>query len=168
MSLGPAMAAPPAREALRAALGAGLALCLCGSMLAWLAADTTPGGGSGLFLIAPLGATAFLLFAVPNSPLAQPWSAVVGNTVSGIVAVTVLLSGGSGAIAAGVAVAGAMVAMALLRAMHPPGGAVALATMLAGERLVGVVTRSDLLAVLAEHIARGGLGSTAGASGRDA
>jgi len=130
------MAAPPAAEALRAAVGAGLALFLCGSMLAWLAADGTPGSDGGLFLIAPLGASAFLLFALPNSPLAQPWSTVVGNTVSGVVAVTVLLLVGSGPVAAGVAVAGAMVTMSLLRAMHPPGGAIALATMLAGDQVV--------------------------------
>lgn len=99
-SLGPAMAAPPATEAVRAAIGAGLALFLCGSMLAWLAADGAPASSGGLVLIAPLGASAFLLFALPNSPLAQPWSAVVGNTVSGLVAVTVLLLGGSGPVAA--------------------------------------------------------------------
>ena len=29
----------------------------------------------------PLGATAVLVFAVPSSPLAQPWNCVVGNTV---------------------------------------------------------------------------------------
>ncbi|QIB66552.1 HPP family protein [Kineobactrum salinum] len=146
------MAAPPAAEALRAAVGAGLALFLCGSMLAWLAADGAPGSGGGLFLIAPLGATAFLLFALPNSPLAQPWSAVVGNTVSGIVAVTILLLGGSGPIAAGVAVAGAMVAMSLLRAMHPPGGAIALATMLAGDPVVELAYSFVLAPILLDTL----------------
>lgn len=34
----------------------------------------------GLYLIAPFGATSVLLFAVPNSPLAQPWAAIVGNS----------------------------------------------------------------------------------------
>ena len=31
------------------------------------------------FLLAPIGASAVLVFAVPASPLAQPWSVVGGN-----------------------------------------------------------------------------------------
>lgn len=78
-ALGPAMIGPNPAEALRAALGAGLALFLCGAIL--VALETWRGNASDFLLIAPLGATAFLVFAVPNSPLAQPWSAVLGNTV---------------------------------------------------------------------------------------
>jgi len=37
------------------------------------------------FLIAPIGASAVLLFVVPASPLAQPWSIVGGNTISSII-----------------------------------------------------------------------------------
>lgn len=122
------MAPPRAAEALRAAIGAGLALILCGLLL--IAAQDAVGTGGGYLLIAPLGATAFLLFAVPNSPLAQPWSAIIGNTVSAVVAVTVLKIGVPAVLAAGLAVGGAMAAMALLRALHPPGAAVALATIL--------------------------------------
>lgn len=64
------MSRPKWREALRAALGAGLALALCGIILVML--EAWRGMASGYLLIAPLGATAFLVFAVPNSPLAQP------------------------------------------------------------------------------------------------
>lgn len=122
------MSRPKWRESLRAALGAGLALALCGIILVML--DTWRGLTSGYLLIAPLGATAFLVFAVPNSPLAQPWSAVVGNTVSAIVAVAVTGLDLAPELGAGVAVCLAMGAMAALRAMHPPGAAVALATVL--------------------------------------
>lgn len=127
-ALGPAMSRPKLKETLRAAVGAGLALALCGSILvtvgAWVGA--TP----GLLLIAPLGATAFLVFAVPNSPLAQPWSALAGNGGSAFVAVSVLQLGLPTELAAGLSVCGAMSVMALLRAMHPPGAAVALAIVL--------------------------------------
>ncbi|WP_176559236.1 HPP family protein [Rubellimicrobium roseum] len=126
-SLGPAMPRPSGGEPFRAALGAGLALLACGALVSL---GGTGGAAAGLFLIAPLGATAFLLFAVPNSPLAQPWSAVVGNTVSAVVAVTVVLLGPPQPIAAGLAVFWAIAGMAAFRAMHPPGGAVALATVL--------------------------------------
>lgn len=33
-------------------------------------------------IVAPLGASAVLLFAVPTSPMAQPWEIVGGNTIS--------------------------------------------------------------------------------------
>jgi len=38
-------------------------------------------------LVAPMGASAVLLFAVPASPLAQPWSIIGGNLVSASVGV---------------------------------------------------------------------------------
>ena len=42
------------------------------------------------WLIAPFGASAVLVYAVPNSPLAQPWSVVMGNTLSALVALAVI------------------------------------------------------------------------------
>ncbi len=142
-ALGPAMARPAAGEMLRAALGAGLALAgsalLLDAVGGLVASSMRPG------LIAPLGASAFLLFAVPNSPLAQPWSALVGNGVSALVAVVVLLFGLETGFAAGLAVCGAMAAMAVLRAMHPPGAAVALATVLIAAD--GTPVGADFVAV---------------------
>ena len=38
--------------------------------------------GSSYMLIAPIGASAVLAFAVPSSPLAQPWSVLGGNCIS--------------------------------------------------------------------------------------
>ena len=124
---GPAMARPTLREAVRAGTGAGLALALSGLLLLGVHAQVADGSPHGLLLIAPLGASAFLLFAVPNSPLAQPWSAITGNTVSALIAITAVLSGLPQLAAIGLAIAGAILAMAMLRAMHPPGAAVALA-----------------------------------------
>lgn len=126
----PAMSRPTLHESLRAALGAGLALGTCGLVLALLAQETGA-GTTGLVLIAPLGATAFLLFAVPNSPLAQPWSAFVGNVTSALVALVVVRAGLPMPWSGAVAVFGAVLLMALLRAQHPPGAAVALSATLA-------------------------------------
>lgn len=124
---GPAMTPPKAGDALRAALGAGFGLLVC-DLLLWALA---PGAVFGhLFLVAPFGATAFLIFVVPNSPLAQPWSAIMGNTVSALAAVVVLSVTEQPVLAAPLAVALAVLFMALTRAFHPPGGAVALATVL--------------------------------------
>ena len=81
-------ALPPfhGREQLRAGLGALLGISLC----VFLVNLGSRMGVSSLYLIAPLGATAVLVFCVPNSPLAQPWSAVVGNVTAALVALIVV------------------------------------------------------------------------------
>ncbi len=81
-------------------------------------------------IVAPIGASAVLAFAVPASPLAQPWAIVSGNTVSALVGVAVFRLVPDGALAAGLAVGGAILAMSLLRCLHPPGGAAALTAII--------------------------------------
>lgn len=83
-------------------------------------------------LAAPMGASALLLFAIPSSPLAQPWSIIGGNTVSALIGLIVGRYIPEPAIAAGAAVALAIAAMSLLRCLHPPGGAAALTAALGG------------------------------------
>lgn len=127
-SLGP-VATVPLTESGRAALGA-----LLGIGIAALLATAATGG---LFLrhfvlMAPFGATATLIFAAPNSPLAQPWPVFVGTLVSALVAVAVSMAVPQTVVAAPLAVALAIFVMALCRATHPPGGAVALMVPLAG------------------------------------
>jgi CBS domain-containing membrane protein len=78
-------------------------------------------------VMGPLGATSVILFTLPHSPLAQPWS------VAGGLMVPALLGYGCGLLvpqpflAAAVALAVAIWAQAWLRCLHPPGGAMALA-----------------------------------------
>jgi CBS domain-containing membrane protein len=121
----PALPAFQRREQLRAGLGALIGISLCALVVRIDAVM----GGSTLFLVAPLGATAVLVFCVPNSPLAQPWSAIVGNVVAAVVAMlAIYLVPAPWTV--GVAVGGAITAMMLVRALHPPGGAVALLTAL--------------------------------------
>lgn len=127
-SLGP-VATVPLTESGRAALGAMLGISIA-ALLATAATD-------GLFLrhfvlMAPFGATATLIFAAPNSPLAQPWPVFVGTLVSALVAVAVSMAVPQTVVAAPLAVALAIFVMALCRATHPPGGAVALMVPLAG------------------------------------
>ena len=99
--------------------------------------------GMGLevhWLIAPMGASAVLLFAAPASPLAQPWSIVVGNGVSALMGVLSASLVADPALAAALAVMLAIAAMFLTRSLHPPGGAVALTAVIGGEgiRQLGV------------------------------
>ncbi|MEJ7927630.1 HPP family protein [Sphingobium sp. AN641] len=81
-------------------------------------------------IVAPIGASAVLVFAVPASPLAQPWSVVGGNIVSTLVGVTAARMIADPFLAGGVAVGGAILAMSLLRCLHPPGGAAALTAVI--------------------------------------
>lgn len=124
-ALGPAVPRPGAPETLKAAIGAGFGL-----ILADLALKLVQPGLPGLALIAPFGASAFLIYVVPSSPLAQPWSVVVGNTVSALAAMICLALPLPELVQAAGAVTLAVGLMALLRAQHPPGGAVALVTAL--------------------------------------
>nr|WP_245549206.1 HPP family protein [Noviherbaspirillum massiliense] len=86
-------------------------------------------------LIAPIGASAVLLFAVPTSPLAQPWSIIGGNMVSAAVGVTCASLIHDPSFAAAAAVACAIAAMFALRCLHPPGGAIALSAVLGGPAI---------------------------------
>jgi CBS domain-containing membrane protein len=86
-------------------------------------------------LVAPMGASAVLVFAVPASPLAQPWAVVGGNTVSALVGVAAARLATDPSLAAGLAVGGAILAMLLLRCLHPPGGAAALTAVIGGPAI---------------------------------
>lgn len=114
------------REAARSAAGLALGIGIAGLLMPPAAA----GGLAGMTLIAPFAATGVLLFALPNSPLAQPWSAIVGNTVSALVAVATLALVDDPLVRAALASGLSILAMHLCRALHPPGGAVALTAAL--------------------------------------
>ncbi len=79
-----------------------------------------------------MGASAVLLFAVPSSPLAQPWSIMGGNIISALIGVTCARHFADPILAASLAAALAVGAMFALRCLHPPGGAVALTAVLGG------------------------------------
>jgi len=86
-------------------------------------------------IVAPMGASAVLIFAVPASPLAQPWPVVGGNTISALVGIAVYRHVADPMIAAGLAVGLAILAMSLCRCLHPPGGAAALTAVIGGDSI---------------------------------
>jgi CBS domain-containing membrane protein len=88
------------------------------------------------FLIAPIGASAVLVFAVPTSPLAQPWPVFGGNVLSAAVGVTVAHIIPDPLLAVGLAVALAILAMSLLRCLHPPSGAVAVTAIIGSDAVI--------------------------------
>ena len=45
-------------------------------------------GGIDEWLMASLGASALLVFALPQSPMAQPWAVIAGNTLSTLIGIS--------------------------------------------------------------------------------
>ena len=90
-------------------------------------------GPSGAQLIvASMGASAVLLFAVPHGPLSQPWALFGGHLVSAVIGVTCARYIGNPLLAASIAVGLAVGAMYYLRCIHPPGGATAISAVIGG------------------------------------
>lgn len=114
-----------ARERARVVVGAFLGIALAGALGHWLGGDE-----ASIWLIAPMGASAVLVFGVPASPMAQPWSVVGGNAVSALMGWMCLLAIPDVHLAAACAVALAIAAMFFLGCLHPPGGASALLMVL--------------------------------------
>ena len=119
------------RERWRVALAAGVSLVLISlfwRLLAW----AMHWQGERLGLLAPLGASALLVFATPASPMAQPWPAVVGNTLSVAVGLMVVRLLPMPEVAIMVALPASIALMYATRSLHPPGVAMALLMVLLG------------------------------------
>lgn len=87
-------------------------------------------------IVASIGASTILLFAVPHGALSQPWPVLGGHFFSALIGVTCaqwfphhLF------ISAGLAIALATIAMYYFRCIHPPGGATALTAVMGGPTI---------------------------------
>ena len=89
-------------------------------------------------IVAPIGASAVLIFAVPASPLAQPWSIIGGNVISALVGITIARFVDHQVLAIGLSVGLAIAAMSFARCLHPPGGAAALTAVIGGPAVTGL------------------------------
>lgn len=90
---------------------------------------------SSLFIVVSIAASAVLVFSLPHSPVAQPWSIIGGYLVCSLSGVFAAQSGLTPLWAGGLAVALASLAMLSLRCLHPPGGAVALYAVAGGDQV---------------------------------
>ena len=129
--LAPLLAGATSRDRLFACFGALAGIALTGWLCAWLRASPS----QMPLIVAPMGASAVLVFAVPASPLAQPWPVFGGNVVSALVGVAAARLVPDPFLGAGLAVGGAILAMSLLRCLHPPGGAAALTAVIGGPAI---------------------------------
>ncbi len=106
---------------------------LAGILGVVLVSQTCLGFSGGAALVASMGASAVLLFAVPHGPLSQPWAVLGGHLISAVVGVACTRLGLDFIPTAALAVALAISAMYYLRCIHPPGGATALSAVAGGE-----------------------------------
>ena len=112
-----------------ACIGAVIGIAVTGLVARWILGSEI---AAPLLMVASMGASAVLIFAVPASPLAQPWPVLGGHVVSAIVGVTVAHLIDDPMLGGSVAVGAAIAMMSLFRCLHPPGGGTALIPALAG------------------------------------
>ncbi len=120
------------RELCLGALGVGLGLWLTEWLSRWTLGVEQP------WFVIPMGASAVLLFAVPASPLAQPWPVLGGNVLSALCGTACQLWLGPHSETIALAAAVAVALMFALRCIHPPGGAMALTAVLGGPAITSL------------------------------
>lgn len=119
----------PFKERLLCGVGALFGLALS-SLISWCVL-----GNFNAWYIAPMGASSVLLFAVPASPLAQPWNVIIGNTIAALIGVACYHIFPNLTIAFSVAVSLSIFLMMTTDSLHPPSGAVAITAVLGGTSI---------------------------------
>lgn len=89
-------------------------------------------GTGGTCVIASMGASAVLLFAVPHGQLSQPWPVIAGHGLSALVGVFCARHVPYPDLAAACAVGLSIGVMHQFKCIHPPGGATALTAVIGG------------------------------------
>jgi len=115
-----------------------LLACFCSIFFIALITQTLIGNSPSPMIVASMGASAVILFFIPNSPLAQPWPFIGGQLCSALVGMSCALNISETASASAVAVGGSILVMLMLRCLHPPGAATALAPVMAGHSITSL------------------------------
>ena len=100
-----------------------------------LISSSIVGMNSSGLIVASMGASAVLLFAVPHGPLSQPWPVAGGHLLSAIVGVSCYLIIPNLVLAASLSVGISIAVMYYFRCIHPPGGATALSAVVGGNQV---------------------------------
>ncbi len=111
------------RERVRVAMGAALGIAVTAVLSHWAGRALGP---AWPWLVAPMGASAVLVFGVSSSPMAQPWAVVASHTSAALVGVACAHTRAPPEVAGMVAVGVSIGVMFALRCMHPPAGGTAL------------------------------------------
>lgn len=108
------------------------ALPALGSLVALSALSALGSLGDLSLLMAPFGASCVILFALPDSPLAQARNVIGGHVVSTLTGLIMLHVFGNHAWTLAVAAALSVCFMQLTRTLHPPAGADPIVVLLSG------------------------------------
>lgn len=131
--LRPSPATTKPAEWLRAAFGVAF-----GVLLSALVGQQLFGSEVVLHFLGPLGASAFLLFAVSSGVMSQPWS-ILGSYLTATLVALLLVHWGGHTLLVGCLAAGlALVLMCLLRCLHPPAAGVALSVVFAAPGITAM------------------------------
>ncbi len=121
----------PVREKIYASLASFVAILL----LVILVHYFSVGISFRLLVLASMGASAFLLFVVPHSPMSQPWPVIGGHLFAAAIGVVCARWIQSPALATATAVALSIFAMHWLHCLHPPSAATAMIAVLGGPEV---------------------------------
>lgn len=116
-------------EKIRSGIAGGVAILVLGFVL-----HALPQGSYQIVMLGSIAASAVLLFAVPHSPLAQPWNLVGGHLISSIPGWWFGVWIHDPVLAGAAAVGMAIFLMYTLHCPHPPGAATALTLVLASQQ----------------------------------
>lgn len=103
-------------------------------------------------VVASMGASAVLLFALPHGQLSQPWPVIGGHCLSAMIGVACARWIGRPDLAAACAVGLSIGVMHQLKCIHPPGGATALTAVLGGNAIHAMGFHFVLLPVLLNSV----------------
>ncbi len=115
-------------ERIRSVLGVVLGLLAVAALGLLLASY----GNTSPWIVASMGASAFLLFVLPSSPMAQPWAVIGGSCISAFVGVACSQFVHELLLLIPLSVGLAILAMFTLRCLHAPAAALALLIPLNG------------------------------------
>jgi CBS domain-containing membrane protein len=112
--------------------------CFFSIFIIALVTKTVAPDASYPMIVASMGASAIILFFIPSSPLAQPWSFAGGQIISAAVGMVCALNISETSTAAATAVGASIFLMLVFRCLHPPAAATSLSPIMAGTSLTSL------------------------------
>ena len=140
-------------EQIKSVLIAGVFSTFVLGFLAWL----NYMGDYGIWLMAPFGATAVLVFGVPQSPLAMSKNVIGRHMLTGMIGVVFSSYSADSAIMIGLAVGIAITLMIITKTIHPAAGANPILIIESGQSwdfLIMPVLAGTVFIVLSGFVAR--------------
>jgi len=101
--------------------------------------------GASAVLLASMGASAVIIFALPSSPLGKPWNFACSHSLACFIGLGMTYLISDFALMAGLTVAAVLMLMYIFECIHPPAAATALVPVIASQS--GPVSDDILVAV---------------------